>query len=113
MNRPFADDRPFGPFAARDDSIVFKSTYDATGMSKVPIDELEDNLEDRLTKISSNFDDVNVSSLGGFEDVTVRIEYSGEKISDSQEDEMVRIIKAEIERLGASGVRNSSYEYIF
>lgn len=113
MKRPFADDRPFGPFAARDDSIVFKSTYDATGLGNVSLDTLEDNIQDRLITFDGNVSDVNISSMGGFQDVTVRVTYAGDRLSGSDEDEMVSIIKSEMERLGASGVRNSSYEYIF
>jgi len=113
MDRPLADKRPLGPFAARDGGVVFKSTYDATAMSSVSLDTLEDNVQDRLITFDDKVSDVDVSSMGGVEDVTVRVTYIGSSLSDSDEDEMIRIIKSEMERLGASGVRNSSYEYIF
>lgn len=110
MKRPFADKRPVGPFAQRGDSVVIRTTYDATDIDELPFDELEDNINDLLVQ---NFEVSEVNASRGFGDIVVRVDYTGDSFDDKQEDEMLSMIKQEIERLGASQVRISSYKYKF
>jgi len=110
MERPLADKRVLGPFAQRGDSVTIRSTYEATGIEEVPVDELEDNIEDLLVQ---NFEVSDVSASRGFGDIVVRVEYTGDSFDDKQEDEMLHMIGQEISRLGASNVSTSSYKYIF
>lgn len=110
MERPFANKRPLGPFAQRGDSVVIRSTYDATNIDELPFDELEDNIEDLLVQ---HFEVSDVDASRGLGDIVVRVEYTGNMFDDKQEDEMLHIIKQEISRLGASNVSTSSYKYVF
>jgi len=98
MKRPFADDRPFGPFAARDDGIVFKSVHTVDGLDNIDLDTLEDNLEDVLYDADNEVKDVDISSARGSNNVTVRVMYEGDSFSDSLENKMLNRMMRELEK---------------